>query len=299
MSSIIKDPDQLTPIEEYNGILFKRDDLFQPFDDIPLSGGKVRQAIYLLKNQKDKIKKGYNNTVITATSVQSPQGIIISRVAKEYGMDSILVFGATNQESIKKHNLVLNAMNYATRIDTEAKMGYNTVLDKRITSLMFDEGKDYFHVKFGINLEEDQDAIIDSVSRQCENLPDDLDLLVVPAGSGIMLGGIIKGCKKYNKNCEIIGVQISGYDRSSTINYILNYDPKIKYTQIIDKTYPYSKHLDIHITDDFKLDPVYESKAYDYMIKHIDIKNKKVCFWVVGDSNPVRDKYFTISKEEN
>lgn len=294
MSKVVKDLNELTPIEEYDGILFKRDDLFQPFDDIPLSGGKVRQAICLLQNQKDKIKKGYNNTVITGTSVQSPQGIIVSRVAKEFGMNSILVFGATNSESIKKHNLVLNAMNYATRIDTEAGMGYNTVLDRRVRDIMWDEGKDYFHIAFGINLEDDQDAIIDSVSRQCENLPDDLDMLVVPAGSGIMLGGIIKGCKKYNKNCEIIGIQISGYDRSGTINHILNYEPHYKYTQIIDKTYPYSTHLNIKIAEDFKLDPVYESKAYEYMIKHLDIKNKKVCFWVVGDSNPVRDHHFIV-----
>lgn len=294
MSKIVKGLNDLTPIEEYRGILFKRDDLFQPFDDIPLSGGKVRQAICLLQNQKDKIKSIYNNTVITGTSVQSPQGIIVSRVAKEFGMDSILVFGATNEKSIRKHNLVLNALNYATRIDTKAKMGYNSTLDARMRELMYDEDKDYFQIAFGINLDEDQDAIIDSVSRQCENLPDDLDLLVVPAGSGIMLGGIIRGCHKFNKKCNIIGVQISGYDRSSTIDHILNYDRSMEYEQIIDKTYPYSTHLDIKIADDFKLDPVYESKAFEYMIKHIDIKGKKVCFWVVGNSNPVRDNYYPI-----
>lgn len=282
----------LTPIEEHNGILFKRDDLYQPFDDIPLSGGKVRQAMKLIENQLDNIRNIYNNTVITGTSVQSPQGIIVSRVAKEFGVHSILVFGATNSKSIQKHNLVKNALLFTDRIDTESKMGYNSTLDARIKTMMFDEGKDYFNIKFGINLDEDADAIVDTVSRQCENLPDDLDLLVAPAGSGIMLGGIIKGCKKYNKKCKIIGVQISGYDRSSTIDHILGYNNDYEYEQIIDKTYPYSTHLDIQIAPGFKLDPVYESKAYDYMIKHIDIKDKKVLFWVVGDSNPVRDHYY-------
>ena len=294
MHKIVKGLNDLTPVEEYKGIYFKRDDLFQPFDDIPLSGGKVRQALCLLQNQKERIQKAYNNTVISGTSVQSPQGIIIARAAKELGMNSILVFGATNNESIKKHNLVLNALNYATRIDTKAKMGYNSTLDARIRDIIFEDDKEYFRVSFGINLSEDQDAIIDSVSRQCENLPDDLDLLVVPAGSGIMLGGIILGCKKFNKKCKIIGIQISGFDRSSMIDLILDYNETIDYTLLIDKTYPYSQHLDIHITDDFKLDPVYEAKAYEYMIKHLNLENKKTCFWVVGDSNPVRDRYFPL-----
>ena len=32
----------LTPVEEYNGIYYKRDDLYCPWGDV--NGGKVRQA---------------------------------------------------------------------------------------------------------------------------------------------------------------------------------------------------------------------------------------------------------------
>lgn len=289
---VVKDMDALTPIEEYNGILFKRDDLFQPFDDIPLSGGKVRQAMKLVQNNLYSIRENYNNTVITGTSVQSPQGIIVARVAKEYGVNSILVFGNTKEENLIENNLTHNAMLYATRIDTEAGMAYDNVLTARVFSLCDEDRKFYFFIKFGINLEEDKDAIVDTVANQCANLPDDLDYLFVPAGSAIMLGGIIKGCRKFNKHPHIVGIQISGYNRDSTVVNILDGDVTYKYDFVIDHTYPYSKHLDIEIAPGFKLDPVYEAKAYEYMIKHYDLKGKKVLFWVVGDSNMVRNKYY-------
>lgn len=289
---VVKNMDELTPIEEYNGILFKRDDLYQPFDDIPLSGGKVRQAMKLVQNQLENIRKYNNNTVITGTSVNSPQGIIVARVAKEFGVDSILVFGNTKQANLVKNNLTHNAMLYATRIDTKAGMAYDNVLTARVDELCEEEQKDYFFIKFGINLETDKDAIIDTVANQCANLPDDLDYLFVPAGSAIMLGGIIKGCRKFNKHPHIIGIQISGYDRDNTVVNILDGDVTYKYDFVIDHTYPYSKHLKIEIAPGFTLDPVYEAKAYEYMIKHYDLEGKKVLFWVVGDSNMVRNNYY-------
>lgn len=289
---IIKGMDELTPVEEYNGIYFKRDDLYQPFDDIPLSGGKVRQAMKLVQNQLNNIRQFYNNTVITGTSVNSPQGIIVARVAKEYGVDSILVVGNTSLEALKRNNLMKNAMLYATEIDYASRLAYDNVLSARVFDICEERLKDYFFIKFGINLDIDKDALVDTVANQCANLPDDLDYLFVPAGSAIMLGGIIKGCRKFNKNPHIVGIQISGYDRNKTVMDILNHDLTYVYDFVIDHTYPYSVHLDIDVVPGFKLDPVYEAKAYEYMIRHYDTVHNKCCFWVVGDSNKVRDNYY-------
>jgi hypothetical protein len=44
----MKDISELTNIEQYNSILLKRDDLFKPFEDSELNGGKMRQAIFLI-----------------------------------------------------------------------------------------------------------------------------------------------------------------------------------------------------------------------------------------------------------
>ena len=82
----------LSPIEEYNGILYKLDDLFAPFEN-GVNGGKARQAYSLLKNNAEYIREHCNNTVITATNKDSPQGIIISTIANYLGMKSIVAYG--------------------------------------------------------------------------------------------------------------------------------------------------------------------------------------------------------------
>ena len=38
----------LTPVQEVNGLLMKRDDLFQPFGRGEVNGGKLRQCIMLV-----------------------------------------------------------------------------------------------------------------------------------------------------------------------------------------------------------------------------------------------------------
>ena len=54
--SIIISPEELTPIENHKNILFKRDDLFRPYENNGVNGGKLRQCIFLLKENSNKNK---------------------------------------------------------------------------------------------------------------------------------------------------------------------------------------------------------------------------------------------------
>lgn len=278
----------LTPVEEIRkGLFLKRDDLFMPFKDIPLSGGKVRQAMFLVSNNYDKIVNECGGKIVTGTSVNSPQGTIVARVAKEFGLSSVIFVGNTTLKSLTKNNLMMNALRCGAKINIESRLAYDNVLSATIKRYM-DAGNDCFQVKFGINLEDSPEAILDSVAYQVQNLPNDLDILVVPCGSGITFGGILRGLEKYNKKPKrVIGIQISGYDRVKTVEKIMGEDYK-EYEFLISKDYPYSKHVNLH-AGNVDLDPIYEAKAYDYMLKNIDIENKKVCFWVVGNSRMIRE----------
>jgi len=40
----------LTPVEEHNGIYYKRDDLYAPYGDV--NGGKVRAMLMVVKSDK-------------------------------------------------------------------------------------------------------------------------------------------------------------------------------------------------------------------------------------------------------
>lgn len=282
----------LTPVEEYDGIFYKRDDKYLPFDDVPLNGGKVRQCICLFLKNYNKIKDECNGLVATGTSVNSPQGINVSRVAKEFGFDSLIVFGATKKETLFKNPMVKWMEYFGSKFDYECKIGYDSALSRRIEDIKLNNNNKLFQVKFGINLESDPDSIIESIAYQVQNLPKDLDNLIIPTGSAITAGGILVGLKKYDINPKrVIIVQIAGYDRQETLRRIFklsttdigNQYPKYEY--VADKTYPYSKQLMMMFNYSGEyLDPVYEAKGCDWMLRNIDVENEKTLFWIVGNS---------------
>ena len=294
-----KDVNDITPVEEYDGVYFKRDDLYRPFDPEPLNGGKVRQCITLIKANLDKIKKEHNSCVATVTSVNSPQGIIIARVCQEFGLRCIIGVGGPG----KNDNNICNAIrDFGGEIITLSPMAYDNVLYSKLMELH--QHENFFVIKFGINVSESTE-IRDYISNQVINIPDELENLVIPTGSGICAGAILHGIKKFEKKVKnVYVVQIAGYDRTATINKI---ESTIPYIYLPYEKFPYSKKLKIFIRPDFQLDTVYESKAYHWMINsphpittykfgklpvpesdHIQIGNKKTLFWCVGNASMYR-----------
>ena len=92
----------LTPIENED-IFYKRDDLYEPFGSNSVNGGKVRQVISLVSQDLTTIRKHKNNTVITQTQVKSPSGVVIGRVAQEFGIKSILCVGGVDMKNVNNH----------------------------------------------------------------------------------------------------------------------------------------------------------------------------------------------------
>jgi 1-aminocyclopropane-1-carboxylate deaminase/D-cysteine desulfhydrase-like pyridoxal-dependent ACC family enzyme len=288
----------ITPVEEYNGIYYKRDDLYMPFDDVPLSGGKVRQACSLVLDNYEYIKNECNGLIATPTALNSPQGIIIARVAKEFGFQSLIFYGATKTETLHRHPLAVHTLYLGAKLNLEAKLGYDNVIQSLLKRKM-EAGLVCYNVKFGINLNENPDSIIKSIGNQVQNIPDDLDVLVIPCGSAITASGILWGLQEYRKSPKkIILVQIAGHNRVETIEKAsdalgVEFPP---YEFVVDKTYKYNKLVCKSFGAGY-LDPIYEAKAYDYMIRHIDIKDKKVLFWIVGDSQAIRFRSREITNE--
>jgi 1-aminocyclopropane-1-carboxylate deaminase/D-cysteine desulfhydrase-like pyridoxal-dependent ACC family enzyme len=288
----------LTPIEEYGGILYKRDDLYTPFSDIPLSGGKVRQACSLVLDNYEHIKNDCDGLIATPCALSSPQGIIIARVAKEFGFRSLILHGATKRSTLGNHPLAIHTLYLGAKLNIESKLGYDSALQSHLKNKM-KQGLKCFNVKFGINLNENPESIIKSIGNQVENIPDTLDILIIPCGSAITACGILWGLKYYNKSVkQIYLIQISGYSRLKVIDEaskVLGMEfPPFEF--VIDKTYKYNKHVRLPFGGGH-MDPIYEGKAFDYMKKHIDVKDKKVLFWIIGDSQPIRDSSIEITKD--
>ncbi len=241
--------------------------------------------------KENEIRTQYNNTVATATSVHSPQGVLLSRVAKEFGFRSIVGIGNTTVESaIQLHKPIKMSHELGSEIVLLCKnQAFNSVLYSRLNK-MNSINNPMFILMFGINFKQCRSSIIDVISYQVNNIPEDIDTLVVSLGSGISFAAIVAGIVKYGREFRrVVAIQPFGYDRSKMIKEILCNIPQFLYKFEYHKgSYVYSKKLEMDVG--FELDNIYESKAYDMMVREkiVDIAKEKVCFWVVGNNNITR-----------
>lgn len=270
----------LTPVEEYNGILYKRDDLYAPYGENFITGGKIRQCRDLVKTNLDYIRNECDSTIATASSVHSPQAPIVSKVAEEFGLKSIIGFGNSTVEKAIRHK----AMNWCKELGSELivlseSQGFNNVIYHHLHKL--NQTRKFFPILFGYAAQTYRESIITKIAEQVQNV--DCDVLYVPVGSGVTLTGILEGVIKYNKKFRVVALQPFGHDRRKSIHKNLE-SPSWEYQyEWREGNYSYSKLLKKNVG--FELDMIYESKSYDMI--EFD-KKETSCFWVVGNSNLIR-----------
>ena len=283
MEELIKKANELTPIEEYDGVLYKRDDLFKPFPGEELNGGKVRQAINLIFHNLDLIRKEYHNKVATTSQKDSPQGMIISRVAKAYNLGCFVGYGNISPKTLSENTFIKHIRENNGIVESIINQGFDNAINSRLKKLQeAGTGNNFFIIKFGIDVEKNP-IVVDCIADQVQNIPDNLDNLVIPTGSGITAGSILRGIQKYGKKIKkVYVVHISGEDRNKKIKEIAGYVP---YIYVQGTGYKYPQKVKAKITDDFELDYIYEAKAYDWMNKNIDTRKEKTLFWCVGNAN--------------
>ncbi len=280
---------ELTPIEQHEGVLFKRDDTYDPYGDFGITGGKVRQCTYLVESHLDYIRGECDGTIATAASVFSPQATIVARVAKHFGLKCIIGMGSANPE---KHKAMRMCAEMGAELITLATANtYNNLLYAKLKEL--NETRKFFTINFGYQAKTDADAILDMNANQVKNLPKELDYLVIPLGSAVSACGIITGLQKYRKELlydnRLILIQPFGYDRRKTINETVDLDFGQCYDYHMGE-YNYHTPLKIKVGD-VQLDDIYESKAYDYMTREVSytkFDNIVTVFWLIGDSNVLR-----------
>lgn len=283
MDELIQKAQQLTPIEEYDGVLFKRDDLFMPFPNEKINGGKVRQAINLIYHNLNLIRKEYKSKVATSCGIHSPQGMIVSRVAKAYSLGCFVGYGRVLPVTLDKNKFVQEIIQNNGTAKTIATQGFDKVVTFHLRELRDEgKGKNFYIIKFGIDIDRNP-IVIDCIANQVENLPDNLDNLVIPCGSGITSGAILRGINKYGKKVKTIYiVHISGEDRRKDIRRI---EDSVPYIYVNGTGFRYGQEVKITVDEKLNLDSIYEAKAYDWMTKHLDYLKEKTLFWCVGNAN--------------
>ena len=267
--------DDLTPIEIHNNIYFKRDDLYQIMS---VNGGKLRQCYYLIKSIKDQY-----DGVIGCCSIYSPQAPITATISKYFGLKCIICYGATNQERLNSLPMPKLAKENNAELRIISKSGIHKILYNKAKKIA--EKENLFVVDYGFNIIDYPNIMYNAVSNQVENIPNELDNLVITCGSGITTIGVMLGIKKFNKKVKKMYLVATAPSRKNLIDKVMaENDIHIDY-EIIDlfhqKGFKYEKGLR-QSCDGIVFHPNYEAKTYDWLIHNLDYKNEKTLMWIVG-----------------
>lgn len=269
----------ITPITKDGDLSFKREDLYKPYDDIPVTGSKIRQCRNLLSNNKNWILRK-NLIAATACSSVSPQGVILARVCKELKLPCRIYTGGIPDH--KKHKFLVLAESLGAEIINATGVAYNNAVDYQIR-----KDRNNFHIGFG--LEGNLDDTIPCIAEQVENVLEYKEISI-PVGSGITAAGILSGLMDAQYQGKVRLIQIAGYDRTDKIVQILNVvkeiylEKKIRSYRVMSNgfefffekfDYPYGKLMRHPF-----LDGRYEAKAMEHLRRVGYLKNG--LFWVIG-----------------
>jgi hypothetical protein len=309
---------QLTPVEQKSdGTFFKREDYFAPFGYGGINGSKLRQCIWLVS---EHVKSGKGGTLFSAASVLSPQLPMTTAVAKYFGMDAVHVIGASKPETAINKPMVHMATQYGASFYF-AKVGYNPYIQNKVQKLLDEHTGDKYYLNYGITVGDNNDAqeifgFHDLGGLQVENIPDQVERLIVPSGSCNSTISILLGLYlDYKKGSKLKDVFLCGIgpDKLKLINHRLgkieellgvddirndffgvDFDSpfgrtdgkakiNLQYTNIINNGYTtYDTRVKSNF-DDITFHPTYEAKVHAWTRANMpEWYGEKTLFWIVG-----------------
>lgn len=324
----------LSPVERHGMIYFKREDKFAPLGRGGINGSKLRQLIWLVSRY---VNKPGAAGLISGASVKSPQLSMGTAVATHFGLPSIHVIGATNPESATKHENVAIANWLGARFHI-APVAYNPFLQRRVRELLArEELKGWMLLEYGITLDHKQNAAegIEAFHRvgseQVKNIPDDIETLLVPAGSCNSCTSILYGIARFRpaglKRVILFGIgpnridwlheRLRAIERASGVDIIrlfrrtFRHNPEKEARYNVNPHAPYELlHYDLHgskfasYSDEMPCEwlgiafhPTYEGKIWTYIRRNAEefrpYITERTCFWIVG-SKPTKERMMGI-----
>lgn len=268
----------LTPVQEVDGLHIKRDDLYAPFGPGEVNGGKLRQCVMLVNS----VKRDYKS-LLTYCSIHSPQAPITAAVARANGMPCRIVYGGTTRESVAALPMPRLAMKYGASIVLAARSGRHSILHARAKELAAQENS--FIVQYGINIIGYGDTLLTAVAAQTENLPDDIENLVMTCGSGITATGVMIGLHRYGKRVKRMHLVATAPDRRGFIHETLKKygaDREIEYHDLFHSPgFVYEKPAAATWGGGIRLHPHYEAKTMQWF-RSSGIAPESTLFWITG-----------------
>lgn len=278
----------LSPVEDRNGRLYKREDLAAL--PVGVNGSKLRACEHLI----GRAARAGAKRVISAASVLSPQSAMAAVLARRYGLGCTVVVGGTKPATAIRHPSVRMAVDHGASLEFAA-VGYNPALQSYARKLAALD-PDAYWLQYGITTPpaatpEELRAFHAVTARQVENLPP-VETLVVPFGSGNTAAGVLMGIAQRRpadrpRRVVLVGI---GPDRRTWL---------AERFAVMGLRLPSYEHLDLHGTgyaaygdkmpgtaDGIRLHPTYEGKVVRYLNEKRPEwwarRDGSTCLWIVG-----------------
>lgn len=267
---------RLTPVERRAGLWIKRDDLYHPFGPREVNGGKLRQCMMLV----DSVKQNTRG-LISCCSIHSPQAPITAATAMAYGMRCTILYGGTSRKKLLESPMPRLCLKYGATVALAARSGRSSILYARAREIA---QEDDFIVQYGINLSGHSDVLLGAVSAQVENIPDELENLVMTCGSGITASGVMIGIKRYRKYVKNIHLVATAPDRQKIIHETLRQhgaDREFHYHDLFHTPGFLYEKREKATWAGIELHPNYEAKTMRWFASS-GLDPSGTLFWVVG-----------------
>lgn len=280
----------LTPIQNRNGIWYKREDLYRS-DKTGVNGAKYRACQHLV----GKARAAGATRVVSAASVLSPQSAIAATVASEQGMSSTVIVGGTTPEKAIRHPSIRIAASVGAELES-INIGYNHQLQLAGARRAGEEAGAW-QLPYGITTppdasEEELDAFFAVGGNQVAELPAEVKTVVLPFGSGNTACGVLYGLYNDRENMveDVVLVGI-GPDR---LAWSLE---RLRRVGVTQADLPRLHHFPLHpwfatygdrmpeTMDGITLHPTYEGKVARYLRQvQPDYwrRDGSTMFWIVG-----------------
>jgi hypothetical protein len=288
-------PTALTPVELREGRWYKREDLYTLPQGV--NGAKLRACQHLIGGGK---ARGATR-VISAASLLSPQNAMAAVVARSLGMGCTVIIGGSRPDTAKRH-LSYRIAEAAGADFLHVPVGYNPYLQKKAGELAAAH-PDWYWLRYGITTPPDAStsdlrAFAQVGGDQVDNLPDTVETLVIPFGSGNTAAGVLYGLSRRApaalKRVVLVGI---GPNRLQWLSDRLE--------RLGAERVPGAEleHLDLHGTgyasygdrmpatvDGIVCHPTYEGKVVRYLDEHAPEwwarRDGTTCLWIVGGPLP-------------
>ena len=257
-------PWQSTPGTSEPGRLWlKRDDLYEYAG---VRGGKVRTCKRLAMEglgqvvaegrASTELGSAYHHSAgvgfVTAGSRSSPQVNIVAHIGHHLGVPvrCYIPTGELTPEVQCARDLGAELVGTIP--------GHNSVIRARAREWAEAEG--WVHIPFGMECPE----AVWETARQVHNIPEEVERLVVPVGSGMSLAGILEGLEVYRPGLPVLGVVVG----ASPERRLDKWAPPLWRLQVelVPAGLPYSEPAcQQRLADGTVLDSIYEAKCLPHL----------------------------------